>query len=204
MKINNIIKVALVAALSVATVAGCQNKKKAAAEAEAARAEAEARASAEAEAARLKALQVFELSEEVALVSGNEAVAKSAEEFQELLKEAKANTAWKSTTFAIPAAQVFFKKEMCDLLPETKAVLDEYINLWKASDKTAVIKIEPYAKDVADKDYNKAIAVERANLIKAYLYAFGLPRKNVEQVCPCKSRKLEDGADLKSAVISIK
>ena len=195
MKLNNIIKLTGLALLVVVSATSCQSKKKKAeAEAKAA-AEAAARAAAEkaaaAEAAALAA-RTFELSEAVTAVADpNAVVAESAEAYQQAVKDAMKATAYGSTSFAMPVAGVTYASERCDLNPETKALLQEFLNTFNATDKKAVILIEPYANDTKDKEYNKAIAVERANLVAAWFYAYQVPMRNVKVVCPCKARKID-------------
>ena len=195
MKLNNIIKLTGLALLVVVSATSCQSKKKKAeAEAKAA-AEAAARAAAEkaaaAEAAALAA-RTFELSEAVTAVADpNAVVAESAEAYQQAVKDAMKATAYGSTSFAMPVAGVTYASERCDLNPETKALLQEFLNTFNATDKNAVILIEPYANDTKDKEYNKAIAVERANLAAAWFYANQVPMRNVKVVCPCKAKKID-------------
>ena len=195
MKLNNIIKLTGLALLVVVSATSCQSKKKKAeAEAKAA-AEAAARAAAEkaaaAEAAALAA-RTFELSEAVTAVADpNAVVAESAEAYQQAVKDAMKATAYGSTSFAMPVAGVTYASERCDLNPETKALLQEFLNTFNATDKNAVILIEPYANDTKDKEYNKAIAVERANLVAAWFYANQVPMRNVKVVCPCKAKKID-------------
>ena len=195
MKLNNIIKLTGLALLVVVSATSCQSKKKKAeAEAKAA-AEAAARAAAEkaaaAEAAALAA-RTFELSEAVTAVADpNAVVAESAEAYQQAVKDAMKATAYGSTSFAMPVAGVTYASERCDLNPETKALLQEFLNTFNATDKKAVILIEPYANDTKDKEYNKAIAVERANLVAAWFYAYQVPMRNVKVVCPCKAKKID-------------
>ena len=191
MKLNNIIKLTGLALLVVVSATSCQSKKKKAeAEAKAA-AEAAARAAAE-KAAAEAAARTFELSEAVTAVADpNAVVAESAEAYQQAVKDAMKATAYGSTTFAMPVAGVTYASERCDLNPETKALLQEFLNTFNATDKKAVILIEPYANDTKDKEYNKAIAVERANLVAAWFYAYQVPMRNVKVVCPCKAKKID-------------
>ena len=213
MKLNNIIKLTGLALLVVVSATSCQSKKKKAeAEAKAA-AEAAARAAAEKAAAEAAALaaRTFELSDAVTAVADPDAVvAESAEAYQQAVKDAMkataygsttfampvagvtyAQTPYGSTTFALPTAGVLYGKERCDLNPETKALLQEFLNTFNATDKKAVILIEPYANDTKDSEYNKAIAVERANLVAAWFYAYQVPMRNVKVVCPCKAKKID-------------
>ena len=131
-----------------------------------------------------------------AVADANAGVAESAEAYQQAVKDAIKATAYGSTTFAMPVAGVTYASERCDLNPETKALLQEFLNTFNATDKKAVILIEPYANDTKDKEYNKAIAVERANLVAAWFYAYQVPMRNVKVVCPCKARKI-DGSKLR-------
>ena len=194
MKLNNIIKLTGLALLVVVSATSCQSKKKKAeAEAKAA-AEAAARAAAEKAAAEAAALaaRTFELSDAVTAVADPDAVvAESAEAYQQAVKDAMKATAYGSTTFAMPVAGVTYASERCDLNPETKALLQEFLNTFNATDKKAVILIEPYANDTKDSEYNKAIAVERANLVAAWFYAYQVPMRNVKVVCPCKAKKID-------------
>lgn len=190
MKLYNIIKVAALAALVVVGATSCQSKKKKAAE-EAARqkvAEEEAarQKAAEEEAARLAA-RTFELSEDVTL-EASETVAEGAEAYCQALKEAKKGTAFGSTSFAVPTAGLLYADEQCGLSADAKETLQEFLNVWCASDKKSVILIEAYSNDgtkaapegCSKADYNAAIAVERANLVKAWLFAKQVPAKNVK------------------------
>lgn len=191
MKLNKIITVAGLIAL-VAFGTSCQSKKakeaaeKAAAEA-AARAAAEAKAAAEAAAL---AARVFEISESVTAVA-SDVVADDVESYKQALKDALAQTPYGSDTFALPVAGVTYGSERCDLNPTTKALLQEFIDAYLATDKKAVVLIEAYADDTKDAEYNKAIAVERANLVRNWLYYKQIPAKNVKVVCPCKSKKID-------------
>lgn len=188
MKLNKIIVVAGLIALTTLGTTSCNSKKKKeAAEREAA--EAAARAAAERAAAE-KAARVFKLSDAVTAVY-NETVADDAESYKQAVKETLAQTAYGSTTFALPTAGVTYGKERCDLNPETKALLTEFLNVYNQTDGKAVILIEPYANDTADAEYNKAIAVERANLVRNWLYAYQIPARNVKVVCPCKASKTD-------------
>lgn len=188
MKFTNIIKVAALAAL-VVVGASCQSKKKKAAEEAAAKAAAEEAArqkAAEEEAARLAA-RTFELTEDVTAVA-SETVAESAEAYRQALEEAKKGTAYGSTTLALPTAGLLYGDERCSLSVEAKETLKEFLAAWQATDKKSVILIEGYSNDgtkaapegVSKADYNKAIAVERANLVRAWLYANDVPAKNVK------------------------
>ena len=188
MKLNKIITVAGLVVL-VALGTSCQSKKAKEA-AERAAAEAAARAAAEAAAAAAKPAPVFELSDAVKAVAG-ELVADDAESYRQAVKDAMAQTAYGSATFAMPTAGITYESERCDLNPETKALLQEFLAVYNATDKTAIILIEPYANDTKDKEYNKAIAVERANLVRNWLYAYQVPARNVKVLCPCKAKKTD-------------
>ena len=188
MKLNKIITVAGLVVL-VALGTSCQSKKAKEA-AERAAAEAAARAAAEAAAAAAKPAPVFELSDAVKAVAG-ELVADDAESYRQAVKAAMAQTAYGSATFAMPTAGITYESERCDLNPETKALLQEFLDVYNATDKTAIILIEPYANDTKDKEYNKAIAVERANLVRNWLYAYQVPARNVKVLCPCKAKKTD-------------
>lgn len=192
MKINNIIKFAGLALLVVVASTSCENKKKKA-EAERLAAEAAARAEAERlaaeEAARLAA-RVFEINDTVTLLA-SDTVAESAEAYQEALLAAKKATAYGSDTFALPTAGILYASERCDLNAETKALLDEFVAAWHASNKTAKILVEAYSNDTKDSEYNHAIAIERSNLAVMYLKYKKVSPKSIEVVCPCKSRKAE-------------
>ena len=183
MKLNKIITVAGLVVL-VALGTSCQSKKAKEA-AERAAAEAAARA-----AAAAKPAPVFELSDAVKAVAG-ELVADDAESYRQAVKDAMAQTAYGSATFAMPTAGITYESERCDLNPETKALLQEFLDVYNATDKTAIILIEPYANDTKDKEYNKAIAVERANLVRNWLYAYQVPARNVKVLCPCKAKKTD-------------
>lgn len=207
MKLNNIFKVAVLAALVIVPVS-CQSKKKKAAE-EAARIAAEEAArqkAAEEEAARLAA-RTFELSENVTAVA-SETVADGAEAYRDALAEAKKATAYGAETFAVPTAGLLYAQEQCALSEDAKATLKEFLDVWNATDKKAVILIEAYANDTAkaapeggDKaEYNKALAVERANLVKAWLFANQVPARNVKVA---DSPRKVDG-DQKRVNVSIK
>ena len=210
MKLYNIIKVAALAALVVVGASSCQSKKKKAAAEAAAKAAAEEAArqkAAEEEAARLAAL-TFELSEDVAL-SASETVADGAEAYRQALAEAKKATAYGATSFAVPTAGILYANEMCDLVntKDGKETLEEFLAVWKASDKKSVILIEAYSNDgtkaapegVSKADYNAAIAVERARLVKEWLYAQQVPARNVK--IACKPRKTD--GDQKRVNVSI-
>ena len=177
MKLNKIITVAGLVVL-VALGTSCQSKKAK---------EAAERAAAEAAA---KPAPVFELSDAVKAVAG-ELVADDAESYRQAVKDAMAQTAYGSATFAMPTAGITYESERCDLNPETKALLQEFLDVYNATDKTAIILIEPYANDTKDKEYNKAIAVERANLVRNWLYAYQVPARNVKVLCPCKAKKTD-------------
>jgi outer membrane protein OmpA-like peptidoglycan-associated protein len=189
MKLYNIIKVAALAALVVVGATSCQSKKKKAAEEAAAKAAAEEAArqkAAEEEAAKLAA-RTFELSEDVTLAA-SETVAEGAEAYRQALEEAKKGTAYGATSFAVPTAGLLYADEQCGLTADAKETLQEFLNVWCASDKKSVILIEAYSNDgtkaapegCSKADYNAAIAVERANLVKAWLFAKQVPAKNVK------------------------
>ena len=188
MKLYNIIKVAALAALVVVGAASCQSKKKKAAEEAAAKAAAEeaARQAAEEEAARLTA-RTFELNENVALAA-SETVADGAEAYRQALDEAKKGTAYGAESFAVPTAGLLYADEQCALSEDAKETLKEFLAVWNASDKKSVILLEAYSNDgtkaapegCSKADYNAAIAVERANLVKAWLFAQQVPAKNVK------------------------
>ncbi|MBO4469825.1 MAG: hypothetical protein J5740_05505 [Bacteroidales bacterium] len=188
MKLYNIIKVAALAALVVVGAASCQSKKKKAAEEAAAKAAAEeaARQAAEEEAARLAA-RTFELNENVALAA-SETVADGAEAYRQALDEAKKGTAYGAESFAVPTAGLLYADEQCALSEDAKETLKEFLAVWNASDKKSVILLEAYSNDgtkaapegCSKADYNAAIAVERANLVKAWLFAQQVPAKNVK------------------------
>ncbi|MBP5488052.1 MAG: hypothetical protein J6X77_00610 [Bacteroidales bacterium] len=186
MKLNNIFKVAVLAALVIVPVS-CQSKKKKAEEAARIAAEEAARQkAAEEEAARLAA-RTFELSEAVTAVAG-ETVADGAEAYREALAQAKKATAYGSETFAVPTAGLLYANEMCSLSEDAKETLKEFINVWSATDKKAVILIEAYSNDgtktapegASKAEHNAAIAVERANLVKGWLFANQVPARNVK------------------------
>ncbi len=188
MKLNKIITVAGLVVL-VALGTSCQSKKAKEAAEKAAAEQAAAKAAAEA-AAKAKAARVFELSDAVKAVAG-ELTAEDAESYKQAVKDAIAQTPYGSETFALPVASVTYSKERCDLNESTKALLQEFLNVYNSTDKTAVILIEPYADDSSNKEYNKAIAIERANLVRNWLYAYQVPAKNVKVVCPCKAKKID-------------
>ncbi len=188
MKLNKIITVAGLVVL-VALGTSCQSKKAKEAAEKAAAEQAAAKAAAEA-AAKAKAARVFELSDAVKAVAG-ELTAEDAESYKQAVKDAIAQTPYGSETFALPIASVTYSKERCDLNESTKALLQEFLNVYNSTDKTAVILIEPYADDSSNKEYNKAIAIERANLVRNWLYAYQVPAKNVKVVCPCKAKKID-------------
>jgi len=190
MKITNIIKVTVLAALVVVAATSCQSKKKkAAAEEAAAKAAAEELArqkAAEEEAARLAA-RTFELSDAVT-AAASETVAESAEDYKQAVAEALKSTEYGATSFAVPTAGLLYGDERCSLSVEARALLQEFLATWQATDKKAVILIEAYSNDgtktapegVSKADHNAAIAVERANLVKAWLYANAVPARNVK------------------------
>ena len=189
MKLNKIITVAgLIVLATLGT--SCQSKKaKEAAERKAAEKAAAEAAAAEA-AAKAAAARVFVLSDAVKAVAG-ETVAEDAESYKQAVKDAIAQTTYGSDTFALPVAGVTYSKERCDLNADTKALLQEFLDVYNSTDKTAVILIEPYANDTSDKEYNNAIAIERANLVRSWFYAYQVPAKNVKVVCPCKAKKID-------------
>ncbi|MBR6457149.1 MAG: OmpA family protein [Bacteroidales bacterium] len=208
MKLYNIIAVAALSALVVVGATSCQSKKKKAAEEAAAKAAAEEAArqkAAEEEAARLAA-RTFELTEEVTL-SASETVAEGAEAYREALAQAKKATAYGATSFAVPTASLLYANEQCALSQDAKETLKEFLDVWNASDKKSVILIEAYAKDTdkaapkgGDKaEYNAALAVERANLVKGWLFANQVPAKNVKVAC--NPRKVD--GDQKRVNVSI-
>ena len=188
MKLYNIIKVAALATLVVVGAASCQSKKKKAAEEAAAKAAAEeaARKAAEEEAARLAA-RTFELNESVALAA-SETVADGAEAYRQALEEAKKGTAYGAESFAVPTAGLLYADEQCALTEDAKETLKEFLAVWNASDKKSVILLEAYSNDgtkaapegCSKADYNAAIAVERANLVQAWLFANQVPARNVK------------------------
>ena len=189
MKFTSIVKFAGAALLVACIATGCQNKKKAEAEARA-RAEAEARARAEAEAAALAA-RVFVISPEAAAVASEDFYS-SADEFKAGLAASLKATKYGANQFALPGASFLFNVERCGLTPEHKALMVEFVNAWLASDQSATILVEPYAADVKDKCYNKAIAVERANRVEAYLLYLGVPAKKIcvaQPACGCCADK---------------
>ena len=186
MKLNNILKVAVLAALVIVPVS-CQSKKKKAEEAARIAAEEAARQkAAEEEAARLAA-RTFELNENVALAA-SETVADGAEAYRQALADAKKSTAYGAESFAVPTAGLLYADEMCFISEDAKETLKEFLNVWNASDKKSVILIEAYSSDgtkhapegCSKADYNKAIAVERANLVQAWLFANEVPARNVK------------------------
>lgn len=208
MKLYNIIKVAALAALVVVGATSCQSKKKKAAEAaaKAAAEEAARQKAAEEEAARLAA-RVFELTEDVAL-EASETVADGAEAYRQALAEAKKSTAYGANSFAVPTAGLLYANEQCSLSQDAKETLEEFLAVWNASDKKSVILIEAYANDgtkaapegASKADYNAAIAVERANLVRAWLYAKQVPARNVKVAA---NPRKADG-DQKRVNVSIK
>ena len=209
MKIYNIIKVAALAALVVVGATSCQSKKKKAAEEAAAKAAAEEAArqkAAEEEAARLAA-RTFELSESVTAVA-SETVAESAEAYRQAVEEAKKNTAFGADSFAVPTAGLLYGDERCSLSLDAKEVLKEFLAVWNATDKKSVILVEAYSNDgtkaapegCSKADYNAAIKVERANLVKRWLLANDVPARNVEIAA---SPRKADG-DQKRVNVSIK
>lgn len=193
MKFTNIVKIAGVAVLVACLATGCQNKKKAEAEARA-RAEAEARARAEAEAAALAA-RVFVISPEVTAAASDVYVS-CAEEYQPALESAVKGTAYGSTTLALPGVNFKFGVERCGLTPDHKALMTEFVNAYNQLDKSAVVLVEPYAADVKDHCYNRAIAVERAERVVAYLQYLGIPANKICKAQPacgdCKSHQEAD------------
>ncbi len=191
MKLTKIIAVAGLAVL-VSLGTSCQSKK--AKEAEKAAAEAAAKAAAEKAAAEAaaKAARVFTLSDAVTAVKG-ELSAEDAESYKQAVKDVIAQTPYGSQTFALPTASVTYASERCDLNKGTKELLQEFLNVYNSTDKKAVILIEPYADDTSDKEYNKAIAIERANLVRSWLYAYQVPARKVKVVCPCKATKIDTG-----------
>ncbi len=196
MKLENIIKMSALVMLTVAS-ASCQSKKKKAAEEAAAKAAQEeelARQKAAEEAAALAA-RTFELSDAVTAVAGD-TFAESAEDYRNAVEQAKKNTPYGSSTFAVPGASLSYAKEKCDLNAEDKALLQEFLNVFNATDKSAVILIEPYANDTKDSSYNKEIAIERARLAAAWFYAYQVPMRNVQVVAPGNTRKT-DGSKMK-------
>lgn len=202
MKFENIIKMSALVMLVVAS-ASCQSKKKKAAEEAAAKAAAEeelARQKAAEEAAALAA-RTFELSDAVTAVASDVA-AETAEEYRNAVEQAKKSTAYGSSTFAVPTASLTYSKEKCDLTAEDKALLQEFLNVFNATDKKAVILIEPYAADTKDASYNKEIAIERGRLAAAWLYAYQVPARNVKVVAPADARKID--GDKKKVNVSIK
>ena len=209
MKLYNIIKVAALAALVVVGATSCQSKKKKAAAEAAAKAAAEEAArqkAAEEEAARLAAL-TFEVTEDVAL-EASETVADGAEAYAQALAEAKKATAYGATSFAVPTAGLLYANEQCSLSEDAKATLQAFLDVWNASDKKSVILIEAYSNDgtkaapegCSTADYNAAIAVERANLVKAWLFAKQVPARNVKVA---ENPRKADG-DQKRVNVSIK
>lgn len=202
MKIENIIKLSALVMLTVAS-ASCQSKKKKAAEEAAAKAAAEeaARQKAAAEAAALAA-RTFELSDAVTAVA-SDVIAETAEDYKNAVEAAKKATAYGSTTFAVPTAGLTYNNEKCDLSIEDKAILQEFLNVFNATDKTAVILIEPYANDTKKASYNNAIAVERARLAANWLYAYQVPMRNVKVVTPADARKI-DNSNKQRVHVSIK
>ena len=189
MKLYNIIKVAALAALVVVGASSCQSKKKKAAAEAAAKAAAEEAArqkAAEEEAARLAAL-TFEVTEDVALTA-SETIADGAEAYAQALAEAKKAAGYGATSFAVPTAGLLYADEQCSLSEDAKGALQAFLDVWSASDKKSVILIEAYSNDgtkaapegCSKADYNAAIAVERANLVKAWLFAQQVPAKNVK------------------------
>ncbi|MBO4610529.1 MAG: hypothetical protein J5668_00325 [Bacteroidales bacterium] len=207
MKLYNIIKVAALATLVVVGAASCQSKKKKAAEEAAATAAAEeaARKAAEEEAARLAA-RTFELNESVALAA-SETVADGAEAYRQALEEAKKGTAYGAESFAVPTAGLLYADEQCALTEDAKETLKEFLAVWNASDKKSVILLEAYSNDgtkaapegCSKADYNAAIAVERANLVQAWLFANQVPARNVKVAA--KPRKAD--GDQKRVNVSI-
>ena len=212
MKLSNIIKIAAVAAL-VVLATGCQTKKQKEA-AERARLEAEAAAKAAAEAAALAA-RVFVLTEDVTAVScgtpiAEENIAYSVEDFAAKFNANIKANAYGATTLVFPVAGIKFGVERCDFTPEQRALIQEFVNSYLKTDKTAKVLVEAYCADTADKEYDKEIAIERGIRVEALLKKYGVDRHNIEVVsyCPCKTNKaLKDystKADKRRVNISIK
>ncbi len=191
MKLSKIFTVAGLAVLVALGSTSCQSKKaKEAAERAAAEAAAKAEAERLAAEAAAKAARVFKLSDAVTAVK-SDVVADDADSYRQAVKDAIAGTAYGSSSFALPTAGVTYASERCDLNPATKELLKELLDVYNQTNKEAVILIEPYANDTKDCEYNKAIAVERANLVRNWLYAMQVPARKVKVVCPCKAAKYD-------------
>ena len=117
-----------------------------------------------------------------------ETVAEGAEAYRQALEEAKKSTEYGATSFAVPTAGLLYANEQCSLSEDAKATLQAFLDVWNASDKKSVILIEAYSNDgtkaapegCSKADYNAAIAVERANLVRAWLFAKQVPARNVK------------------------
>lgn len=84
-------------------------------------------------------------------------------------------------TLPIPSMGVLFKIGKSDISPYYKAMLDEFVVMYRITDGQSIITVDGYASKDGRLERNKELSKERAEKVAAYLVSQGIPKNKIEQ-----------------------
>ncbi|MAM35144.1 MAG: peptidoglycan-associated lipoprotein [Micavibrio sp.] len=93
--------------------------------------------------------------------------------------------------------RVFFGYDSSDLTGEARSTLDRQAS-WMQQYPNLSITIEGHADERGTREYNLALGERRANAVRNYLIALGVPASNVSVISYGKERPVVFGSDTQS------
>ncbi len=93
------------------------------------------------------------------------------------------------------ASTIFFKYDSSTIDSENKELLDRQVAWWKSNNQQPAIAIEGHCDDRGTREYNLALGERRANIVKQYMVAKGIPLSKVDTISYGKERPLAIGDD---------
>lgn len=90
--------------------------------------------------------------------------------------------------------RVFFGYDRYDLTPEGRATLDKQAN-WLLQYPDLSVTIEGHADERGTREYNLALGERRANSVKGYLIALGVPADRINTISYGKERPAVPGSN---------
>ena len=87
--------------------------------------------------------------------------------------------------------RVFFNFDSSELRPDARATIEQWAAMLKDSSDT--LTIEGHADERGTREYNLALGARRANSVKNYLVALGIPNSRVRTISYGKERPANGG-----------
>ena len=93
------------------------------------------------------------------------------------------------------ASTIFFPYDSSTIDAESRELLDRQVAWWKNNSTQPTLAIEGHCDDRGTREYNLALGERRANIVKQYMAAKGIPVSKIDTISYGKERPLAIGDD---------